>query len=215
MSLPYKLSKEELGVIEKVSQDGAKHASESLSKLIGHDVVVRSLEARATPVEEVHPVTGSPTDKATSVVMGIMGEASGNMLLVYSQKSALAMADLLLKRPLGTTSQLNDLDKSAINESANIITGAVLSLLSTYLHINMIGDVPKFVEDTLWLVTDDFLVKFTGPQMRRSVALEIDFDISTVPVSIEPIRTHLIIIFDVRSVDMMLTALKSVSETQK
>ena len=215
MSTPYKLSKEELEIIEKVSQDGAKHASESLSKLIAQDVTVRALEARAVPVEEVHPVTGSPTEKASSVIMGISGEVSGNMLLMYPTKSALNMADLLLKRKLGTILKLDELDTSAIKESANIITGAFLSLLSTCLHINMIGDVPTFVEDTLWLVTDEFLVKYIGVGMKRSVALEIDFEINTAPPSPDPISTHLILIFDVRSVDKMLEALKNAAGNKK
>ena len=209
MNTPYKLTKEELEIIARVAEDGAKHASESLSKLIAQDIAIEALEVRAIPVEEVHPVIGSPTDKATFVMMGISGEASGNMLLVYPQKSALVMADLLLKRQLGTTVQLDELDTSAIKESANIITGAVLSLLSTCLHINMIGDVPSFVEDTLWTVTDEFLIKFIGAGMNRSVALEIDFKINTVPAMPDPIRAHLILIFDVRSVEMMLTALQS------
>jgi chemotaxis protein CheC len=207
-----KLTKEGIEALRKMAQDGANNASASLSKLVDREVVVNTLEVRAMEVEKISEIIGSPEEMTTTVTMEVRGQVNGNIMLVYPQQSAINVADFLSKRELGTTAQLDKLDKSALKESGNIISGAFLSAISNYLSINMIESIPDVATGMLKATIDSVLSRFVLRESSEAVAFEIDFEMGTAEaLSINKIKAYFVLLLDVDSTDRVLQSLKGIS----
>ena len=53
--------------------------------------------------------------------MGLSGPLGGQILLVFEDRAGLALADLLLHQPVGTTTEWTELERSAAQETTNIV----------------------------------------------------------------------------------------------
>jgi chemotaxis protein CheC len=218
MSEKYQLTKEGLEALEKMAHEGAKNSSASLSMLINRDVSVETLAVRAIPIEKIPEVIGSPEDMVTTVIMEVRGEANGNIMLVYPKQSAINVADFLAKRELGTTTQLSELDNSALKESGNIIAGSFLSALSNYLSINMVETIPDIASDMLKSTLDFVLARFAKREASEAVAFEIDFEMGTAAAAAaaaDRIKAYFVLLLDVESAAKVLESLKKISGGQE
>ena len=65
--------------------------------------------------------------------MGLTGRLTGQILLVFEDRSGLALADLLLHQPVGTTTAWGELEQSAAKETTNIVGCAYLNALAAHL----------------------------------------------------------------------------------
>jgi chemotaxis protein CheC len=215
MDTKYQLTKEGIEALEKMAQKGAENASTALSQLINQGVEMRALAVRALPVEKIPEIIGSPEDMVTTVIMEVRGEVNGNMMLVYSQQSAINVADFLAKRELGVTTQLDELDKSALKESGNIISGSFLSAISNYLSINMVESIPDIATDMLKATVDFVLTRFAKTKASEAVAFEIDFEMgTTVTVTTKKIKAYFVLLLDVESAAKVIASLKTISGGQ-
>lgn len=213
----YHFTKEGIKALEKMSDEGAKKASESLSKLINQKVEVKAVIVKAIPVEKAGDSIGEPEDMVTTILMEISGEADGQIMLIYPRQSALNIADLLAKRPLGKTVQLDELDKSALKESGNIIAGSFLAALSDYLTINMVESIPDLATDMLKATINAALARFAGKNIAEAIAMEINFGMGTGAPAAEKIvpeiktNAYFILLLDIESAAKVLKSLKKIS----
>ena len=65
--------------------------------------------------------------------MGLTGRLTGLILLVFEDRSGLALVDLLLHQPVGTTTDWGELEQSAAKETTNIVGCAYVNALATHL----------------------------------------------------------------------------------
>lgn len=201
-----------------MAREGAKNGSASLSKLINQEVEVKTLGVRALPVEKIPEILGSPEEMTTTVIMEVRGDVNGNIMLVYPQQSAINVSDFLAKRELGSTTQLSELDKSALKESGNIISGAFLSAISNYLSINMVESIPDIATDMLKATIDFVLTRFAKREASEAVAFEIDFEMGTsaaAAAAAEKIKSYFVLLLDVESAAKVLESLKKISGGQE
>ncbi|MBU4347359.1 MAG: chemotaxis protein CheC [Elusimicrobia bacterium] len=212
METKNQLTKEGIAAFEKMAHEGAKKASVSLSKLINQETEVMALAVRTLPVEKIPEIVGSPEDMVTTVIMEIKGDVNGSLALVYPQKSALNIADLLAKREIGSTAQLAELDKSALKESGNIIAGSFLAAISDYLTINMVESIPDIATNMLKATIDFMLAGFIKKGVSDTVAFEIDFGMgTTTTTATEKIKAYFVLLLDTESAAKVLGSLKKIS----
>ena len=87
------------------------------------------------------------------MILSILGDSTGKIVLLFPRESALHLADMLLKQPLGSSKILTEMGHSAIKEAGNILTGAYLSALNEFLGMLLLISVPTLVFDmagALW-----------------------------------------------------------------
>ncbi len=65
--------------------------------------------------------------------MGLTGRLTGLILLVFEDRSGLALVDLLMQQPVGTTTTWGELEQSAAKETTNIVGCAYVNALAAHL----------------------------------------------------------------------------------
>jgi chemotaxis protein CheC len=112
---------------------GAEDASTALSKWLCQPATLTTSEVDEVDLTEASELLGPADSLVAACSMELVGRISGQLLLVFEDRSGLALADLLLRQPSGTASTWGELEQSAANETANIVGCAYLNSLAARL----------------------------------------------------------------------------------
>ena len=112
---------------------GAGDASETLSRWLGRPVGVVVSTVEQVDLAEASEVLGPGDTLVSACPMELSGVLTGQLILVFEDRSGLATVDLLLHQPIGTTSAWGELEQSAAKETANIVGCAYLNSLAAHL----------------------------------------------------------------------------------
>ena len=112
---------------------GAANASDALSRWLGKAVRLSVSAVDQVAIEEVSELLGPGDSLVAACSMSLTGILTGELILVFGDRSGLALGDLLLGRPTGTSTEWEELERSAAMETANIVGCAYLNALSEHL----------------------------------------------------------------------------------
>ncbi len=186
------LNNEQLDALKEIGNIGAGNAAIALSQLLNKKVMINvprvSLISRDKISESEFMI--APDEVSIAVSLKILGALKGGMLVLFSQKSALLMIDVLLQRKAGTTQFLTTVDTSAISESSHILSSS---------YLNAVGELLMIYRLT------PLISQVAIDKMKRLNELLIKSFIEPSDAYILPIENHLII--EDKEVDLFVTFL--------
>jgi len=190
-----------LNKLQEVNKQAALNTSRALSKLIGRPVVVEISRPVLKKVEEVSPII-NPEEIVAAIYLPVTGAIKGASLLIFPKETAFALSDLLVKREPGTTRKLTDLDKSALKEVGNILSGSYLSVLSNMLQVKIIEHMPQFSFDMFGAVTSQVISEF-AQEAEEALIVKIEF-------TFKPIRLkgYFLLLFRQEEINAIIGSLK-------
>lgn len=202
LMIRYELTELEKDALREVGYIGAGHASKALSQMIGESIDVTVPLAQTIPLEEIPKTVGGPEALVTGIYLPITGDVKGSVLLIFPQKSALLLADIIQGKEPGTTKKLDEMDKSALEETGNILAGNCLTALSKFLRIKLVEHIPDITSDMISAVMDYVVVKF-GQEAERALVLEVEFNTKG-----KKIPGYFFLLFNLKEADKILKALR-------
>ena len=155
--------------LQAVFERGAEGASTALSKWLGTEVRLTVSGIDQVELAEASEALGPPEGLVAACAMGLTGPLGGSVLLAFEDRAGLALADLLLNRPVGTAVEWGELEQSAAKETANIVGCAYLNALAAHL--------PSGPADELAPTPPRFLREFAGSLLEFALmeqAMEFD-----------------------------------------
>jgi len=159
--------------LTKMTDEAAKLASNALTTLSGKKVTVDVSKAEITKIQRKFPDI-EPETIVAGIYLPITGEVKGAALLIFPEKIAYTLCDVLVKRPVGTTRKLTELDKSALKEVGNIICGSFLTVFSNTLKIKIVENVPSLSFDMFGAVVDVIIAEF-AQKAEDALVIEVKF----------------------------------------
>ena len=112
---------------------GAEGASQVLSKWLGREVRLAVSEVELVELAQVVELLGPAELLVTACTMGLTGRLTGLILLIFEDRSGLALVDYSCTHPVGTTTDWGELEQSAAKETTNIVGCAYVNALATHL----------------------------------------------------------------------------------
>lgn len=137
--------------LTNVFQKAAEEASASLSRWLGRRTDITVKQVAAMPLEQAVVMLGSGDTPLCVCAMHIHGDLSGILALAVSDESGLALADLLLGRDIGSSTEWGEIERSAAAETTNIIGCAYLNAMATDAGA---GERPLLMPSPPWFVRD-------------------------------------------------------------
>lgn len=181
---------------------GAGNASTALSQMVGKKVTINVPDVLVDRVEAVPQFLGESENIMTVVVLKLLGDAPGVMLLMFPPQSALRLAGLLTKEHKKDIKVLDELDRSALREVGNVLSGAGMTALSKFLDMNILQSVPDAATDMLGAVVDTVLAE-VGRESDIVLVFNVNFKIEE-----EDIDGQLFFLFDPKATAKILEATK-------
>lgn len=164
-----KLSDDRERFLRAIFDRGAEGASSSLSRWLGAPVRLTVSGVELVDLAEASGALGPPDALVTACAMGLTGPLGGSIILAFDDRAGLALADLLLKRPIGAADEWGELEQSAALETTNIVGCAYLNAMAAHL--------PTTAGEELTPTPPSFLREFAGSLLQFALmeqAMEFD-----------------------------------------
>ena len=163
----------ERDALREVANIGAGHAATALSQMTGRKIMIDVPEVAVKRLEEAAELVGPPGTIIAAVLMHVMGDLTGRTLLVLPESCARRLCEILLRRPPSGDS-FNEMERSTIKETGNILCSAYLNALSDFMGMMLVPSVPALVIDQAGAVLTTAYLNF-GHSRDMVICVETTF----------------------------------------
>ena len=161
-------------LLQMLAQEGLGHVAHGLSAFVGHEITLAPPRVTVMPIAEVPSVMGGPDTLAVGIYMAVDGDLDGHIILLLRQDDAAELVDLLLDQPVGTTTTLGPLERSALGEVGNLTGALFLNSVAALCGLGARPSPPAVIEDMVGAILDVVLVA-VGAVSEDIVAIETVF----------------------------------------
>jgi chemotaxis protein CheC len=137
----------QLDALREVANIGAGHAATALSQMTGGTIMISVPTINIMRLEDVPPQLSGDEEPVAAVLMSMLGDLTGRTLLMFPKPTVLRLAELMLRRPAGSSLDLGELECSAIKEAGNILSGAYMNALSDFMGMMLLPSPPTLAVD--------------------------------------------------------------------
>jgi chemotaxis protein CheC len=128
--------------LREVATIGAGHAATALSQLTDRRIMISVPQVRRINYGDVPPMLSTFGDHVAVVTMRMLGDLTGRSMLVFGERDASRLCDLILRRPQGPPRVLGEMEQSGLREVGNILCSAYLTALSNLMSMMLLPSVP-------------------------------------------------------------------------
>jgi chemotaxis protein CheC len=194
----------QLDALREVENIGAGHAATALSQLTNRRIMISVPKISVTRLEDVADLLGDSREVVAAILLHMLGDLTGRTLLVFPEPSAKRLCDLLLARPSGTTQTFQELEQSALKEAGNILCGAYMNALSSFMGMMLLPSVPSLVIDSAAAVLTSTYLNF-GSDRDYVFCVETQFNFIAED---ETLQGHFLLVPDFASLRAILQAVR-------
>lgn len=195
--------------LQEIHEEACIKSSGTLARLIGGQAIVDIANPRIKKLKELTPTIGP--DKAVAIVcLPVSGEVEGAALLMVFPQTAFDLSDLLIKKDWGATKELDELDKSALEELGNIICGSYFTTISNRAGIKIVVHAPRLSFNTLETTLEQTYGKLTQNQ-EDVVALETEFNFTVPAFKGHLFKSYFLVLFQTRHLEAIVDSLEQVT----
>jgi chemotaxis protein CheC len=194
----------QLDALRETANIGAGHAATALSQMTGNTIMIKVPAINILRLEAIPEQFGEDEEPVAAVMMHMLGDLSGRTLLVFPKPTVMRLAELMLRRPVGSSVALGELETSAIKEAGNILCGAYMNALSDFLGMLLLPSPPSLVVDMSTAVLTSAYAQFaTDPDCVFCV--ESEFMLTDLG---QTLRGFFLLLPEPASLQVMLRALR-------
>ena len=174
------------------------HAAAGLSQMVGRPISIKIPSIQVVPIGQVAEHAGGAETEMVGVYLLIEGDVPAQAILMISQDDALHLVDLLMDIPEGSTTELGELEKSALGEVGNLTVSLFLNEIATLtgssskpsppaVMIDMLGAIVNVVTTPIAATADDLLILETEFREDARV-VNVHFWVMPYPVAEEMVN---------------------------
>ncbi|PHS35268.1 MAG: CheY-P-specific phosphatase CheC [Alkaliphilus sp.] len=135
-----------MDVLREIGNIGAGNAATSLSKLMQRKIDMSVPSVQILELNEVSAALGGEENIVAGIYFQISGDINGFIMLLLDIQSSKTLTNILMMRE-DSSNELDEMDKSALQEVGNILSGAYVSSLSSLTNLSINISVPSLCID--------------------------------------------------------------------
>ena len=196
------LTEIQLDALREVGNIGMGHAATALSQLVGKTVHLNVPRVMAMDAMSLPQACGGAERMVAGIYIQILGNARGNILIVFPRDNTLSILEKLLSSTPSATA-LTELEISTLKEVGNILASAYLNALGSMLKMTLIPSIPLFSFD----MADTVVARVLGEHGETGSAafmIETEFTIDS-----ERTSGHIFLLPATASLDVILNAINA------
>jgi len=134
----------EMGLLHELFGSATHDASAAMCRWTNGLITLSLDEVREIPLESACAELKIGDEMLTMVVLSLEG---GEMILTFDEQNARELAASLLGRDVQAEAPWSDLERSALNETGNILGCAYMNALTRLIGANLVPSPPYFIQD--------------------------------------------------------------------
>lgn len=132
-------------VLKEIGNIGAGNATTALASLLQSKVDMKVPNVMMLDFKDVGDLLGGAEQELVAAYLGVEGDITGSILFLITKETALMVAGKLLGDYC--SGELGEMERSAVKEVSNIITGSYLNALATLTNLCIYPSVPDLAVD--------------------------------------------------------------------
>lgn len=140
------LTQAEEAALARIVEQGLSNASQALYEMTG-GMHLTAPNMTFRPLQLVPSIAGGPATVVVGVYLGIEGDITGHIVMLFLQADACRLADLLCQAPPGTSQALDELVLSALAETGNVCGSSFLNALANRTGLKVVPTTPAVLVD--------------------------------------------------------------------
>ena len=148
------LTDEDKKIWDEIVKKGFLNAVKGLSKMVGRDFVVNTIEVRRMPASSMPGLFGGPDRLLIGVYLTFTGASTGHILLAHEPEIAYKILDMIMGRKIGTSKNLDEMSKSALGEMGNVTSAYFLNAVADHLNVTLHPSPPAVMMDMAGAMMD-------------------------------------------------------------
>jgi len=193
----------QLDALREVANIGAGHAATALSQMVGETIMISVPRINIARLEDVPPQVGEPDQPVAAVLMHMLGDLTGRTLLVFPRRTAIRLAELLLRRS-APAEEFSEMQQSAIKEAGNILSSAYMNALADFMGMMLLPSPPSLAIDMSTAVLTTAYLQF-GSDKDYVFCVESEFRLSDIG---ERLSGYFLLLPDAASLQAILRAVR-------
>lgn len=161
-------------LLTKISREGIENASKGFAGMLGKDLSVKSSTAKLVKLLDISKMLGGPEDEMVAIYLKTEGGIAGQMMLVMPFEKAMGLVDMIMGEPLGTTTSLGKMEKSALQELGNITGTYFLNYVSDNTGSSVRPTPPAVMVDMCAAIID-IVIATAGVENEEVLMFDADF----------------------------------------
>lgn len=187
-------------VLKEIGNIGAGNAATALAQMLGSKVDMKVPKVELLDFGQVGAVMGGEEQIMAGVYLAVEGDITGSIMFLLEENSARVLVSRLMGMPFSPDAPFGDMEKSALNEIGNIITGSYLSSLSSLTNLTILATVPDLSIDMAAAILSVPAIEF-GAVGDKILLIQTAFSDDV------ELNGYFILVPDLKSYDTLLTSL--------
>lgn len=133
---------------------GTQNAVSGLAEMVGTHIRITALDLKMIPVGKAADLVGGPENEVVVTYVGIVGGATGHIMMIYPLRVAFGLVDMLIGEEPGTTQELGELETSALQEMGNITGSFFLNSMADNTGMRLMPTPPSVMVDMAGAILD-------------------------------------------------------------
>jgi chemotaxis protein CheC len=165
----------ELATISIVAASAVQSAANALSEMALREITAISPEVRMVELSHLTMVAGDPERSVVAVYLGIEGDIPGHILMAFSETMALGLVDMLMGEPVGTTTELGDLEISALAESGNVAGSFFLTTIADWSGLTLPPTPPMVIHEMCGAILGTLAAELALAEHDQAMVIDAQF----------------------------------------
>lgn len=175
---PPRFQAKDIPLLRPVVVKGMDSAAAGLSELLGTEIKIQNLRLKLLPLTEVVSSLGPPDDVVTGIYLAMCGEIEGHITILFPEREALRLVDMLMGLPEGSSTILDDMAISALGELGNITGSLFITALADTLSLSLRPSPPAVVQDMCGAILDIAIIDM-AQEADETILIEASFSRGT------------------------------------
>ena len=156
------IGEQNIDTFRELGNIGAGNAATALATILNMQISMSVPEAAVVPFDQIINILNGPETQVVGVLVNMEGDMNGYILMILEMKDAVEMATIALQRENldGQEAVLDEMDRSAISEIANILVGSYLSAIAAMTGLSARPSVPQIAVDMLGAIISIVLIEY-------------------------------------------------------
>ncbi|MDR5658243.1 chemotaxis protein CheC [Serpentinicella sp. ANB-PHB4] len=135
-----------IDILKEIGNIGAGNAATALATMINKKVDMDVPIIKILNYSDITQILGGEEAVVAGIYFGVEGDIHGNIMFLLDIVSSKQLTNILMDKS-DYTGELDQMDRSALQEIGNILSGSYISSLSTLTGLNLTLSVPSLCVD--------------------------------------------------------------------
>ncbi|MFZ5966567.1 MAG: chemotaxis protein CheC [Bacillota bacterium] len=194
------LNSMQIDVLKEIGNIGAGNAATALAKLLDRKIDMNVPKVEILEFKEVAELLGGPEVPVCGIYFRVDGDITGNIMFLLTIKSSKTLTNMLMFKE-DHSEELDEIDRSALNEIGNILSGSYVSSLSMLTGLKILISVPSLAVDMAGAILSVPIIQF-GQIGDKVLLIETEFQEGD-----NDVKGFFFLIPDVESFEVLLKSL--------